>query len=189
MSQLKITNRIPEMVDAILTTADERTRQKEAGKAAEKAGVRVLRIMRKTAPEGKEEKAINLPDGTTIKHDRPSIRLRHGTLEEGWGNPEVEKIDDGASFRIISNAPHMKYLLFGASSHPIAAVNAKFLVFWWFKKSRGFVGEELPKGHPGFRPSTFVEESLGPQKGRQIIQASLDEGAWNVLNPIREFFS
>lgn len=185
---LRVVNRIPAMRAAILAAADERSRQDVMKEAARSSGAKVLRIMRRTAPEGKSEEAINLPDGTTIKHDRPSIRQGHGTLDTGWGAPDVSEIENGASFRIFSNRPHMKYLLFGASPHPIAAVNAPFLVFWWFKRGRGFVGPDLPKGHPGFQPATFVEESLGPLKGRKIIQDSVNENTFRVLNPLREFF-
>jgi hypothetical protein len=183
---LKIKNKIVKFKLVIDEVGDlDRMRRLMAVEASESGG-RVLRLMRRAAPEGKVEPGFTGPlTGREIEHGRPSLRLGDGTLEEGWGAPGIQTTDDGARFIIRSTARHMPILLAGAKRHDIPS-RPGYLSFFWFRVGEG---AETFRGvdHPGFDRATFVQEARGPMGGDRIVTNSVVRGAKRVIAPLRKF--
>ncbi len=185
---LKVENRLKGLKTAVEKINDENQKKRILAVEAGETGRKVLGLLRAAAPKGKAEPGFGGPlTGRRIKHERPSIRLGHGTLESNWGTPAVRTTTEGAKFFIRSSAAHMQILLDGAKEHPIPLSGIKYLSFWWF---RGSAGVETFRGidkHPGFAKAAFVKQARGPMGGDRIIQEGVGRGAREMISPLRVF--
>lgn len=115
-----------------------------------------------------------------ISHGRPSMRLHGVTLQQAWGEPEVEKTTDGAQIGMTSSAPQMVFLLEGSQEHPISS--NPYLSFWHHKAGEAVITKSV--SHPGHPPSDFVEQAdaeLGSDYSR-----TLDQMVDRILRPLGE---
>ena len=70
----------------------------------------------------------------------------------------------GGEYEIQWNTPYAKFIDEGTKAHKIAPKNSRFLVFFWAKKGRLYVGRgkggaRLSVNHPGTKPYAFAGEA------------------------------
>ena len=194
MSYKEKLNRFSELTQALEQMSQSTHVQQSLRPVAETAGQRSLAELRQAAPVGKLEpnyEAVRSDGSTyTISHGRPSLRLHGSSLASNWGAPEIQTQDNGVSFTILSNAPHMGLLLAGSPAHPIQKQSEQPLSFYSFSQNTPIIYglfTEATINHPGFSPSTFVEDTLARglrNETRQLLTRGVD----NIRKPLTQFF-
>jgi hypothetical protein len=71
--------------------------------------------------------------------------------------------------------------------YPIQAKNAPNLVFWWTRRSKWFVGKQLPYGHPGVAPRPYIEPTLISEIG-EVKKIIGKEVKASIIIGVKEMF-
>jgi hypothetical protein len=194
MSYEERLNRFKELREALIMLGSQPNIRSSLRPIAEAAGQRALAELRQAAPVGREEPVYEIPrpggENFIVSHGRPSIRLFGSTLIDNWGAPEVEAIEGGMKFTILSNAPHMGILLDGSPEHTIPkrpgqpisffcyTLNMPVIFGWW---------QSYSIQHPGQKKSDFVQTALDQGLEEEIKMLGV-RGLQEVKKPLTQFF-
>ena len=188
-------NRFEELAAVLRLMASPGHIQTALRPIAERSGYIATQMIRDEAPVGTEEPGYTVTkrSGLTysVNHGRPSVRMGLGVLSDQWAEPEIDYIEGGVSFTVMSTAPHIGILLEGSPPHDIPKKTPGPMSFWSFREGEPVVfGWNYPFiiGHPGFPPRDFVEkaERAGME---QSILSQLDPGLLNIVKPLTDFYN
>lgn len=196
--RVRVVNRVDELVKTLEESFERETIEATLEESARIEASRFLDILKRSAPEGQEEPAVDIY-GLSRPASRPSVRQHGITLEKGWLAPRIIRTKKGVHFKISNVAPHLSIILRGAKAHRIfpTGIHDPGLLFHWGSPLRWPEKDRFPAGprlykrveHPGFDAIRFIENALRRKEGRETIKRNFDRTFKTLLNPVGVFFN
>ena len=189
-------NRFEELAAALRLMASPGHIQTALRPIAERSGDIATAELKKNAPDGSRwtepDYTVTRRSGTTFttSHGRPSIRLKLGILADQWGEPDIENIEGGVSFTVMSAAPQMDWLLRDLEPYTISKQVPGPMSFYSFTRGIQFTTRwNFPYtiDRKARQHSNFVEDTLERGLENQIA-SQLDPGLSNIVKPLQDFY-
>lgn len=189
----RVSNDITKVIELLQRNVLYARRREVTRKHGQKAGKRILTLFRTNSPVGKTEPDYytgNPQSASTglgrnvVSHGRPSMRLFGTTLEQGWGEPDIQDVIGGVSVSIKNAAPHAAFLNKGTIGHTIPISSTRLVSFWWERRQRPVIFHEVH--HPGIK--TPLGWTSSRKRAAVIMNEELRQAVAELSAPIRRFF-